>query len=128
MILLIYGSRSITDKEWVHRGLDKFLNAKLGDMPSVVISGKANGPDTFGELWALAHGIPVVPFYPLWNELGKRAGFLRNKQMALACTHAIGFWDGVSRGTSHMTDLLTQHDITPYVVLTTDEGQGVLEL
>jgi len=58
-----------------------------------VVSGKEpNGVDHLGELWALAHGIPVKPF-PVtpnaWKMLGKKAGPSRNTSMSLYAQAAI---------------------------------------
>lgn len=47
-----------------------------------VVSGKAKGFDLLGEAWAAEQHIPVRAFPADWNRHGKRAGFIRNGEMA----------------------------------------------
>lgn len=74
--------------------------------PREVVSGTAAGPDTYGAEWAKREGIHVKEFPADWNKHGKRAGPIRNRQMAeYAAQHGGGllaFWDGQSRGTASM--------------------------
>lgn len=72
---------------------------------SVVLSGLANGPDQWAVAWATAHRIPVERFPANWSKFGRRAGFLRNKEMADNADALICVWDGRSRGTKMMLDL-----------------------
>lgn len=53
---------------------------KLGT--TVVISGTCRGADVFGEAIAEFLGIPVEQFPADWDGLGKKAGPIRNAQMA----------------------------------------------
>lgn len=55
-----------------------------------------------GELWAKKHGIPVAPFPADWNKFGKRAGAIRNADMAMYADALVAVWDGKSRGTRDM--------------------------
>jgi hypothetical protein len=70
-----------------------------------VVSGCARGADQLGERWADERGYPVKRFPADWHKHGKRAGYLRNEEMAGYATHLVAFWDGRSRGTKHMIDL-----------------------
>lgn len=56
---------------------------KLDDIEGVteVVSGGAAGADRSGEGWARNRGIPIRIFPANWS-LGKRAGMLRNREMA----------------------------------------------
>lgn len=47
-----------------------------------VLSGCARGADRLGEIWAAQRGIPVRPFPADWDQHGKAAGHIRNRQMA----------------------------------------------
>lgn len=67
-----------------------------------VVSGTAKGVDTLGEYWARELGIPVKEFPADWNQYGKRAGILRNGDMADYADALIAIWDGKSKGTLHM--------------------------
>ncbi len=76
---------------------------------TAVISGTAAGVDRAGEKWAAHHGIPVERMPADWDRLGKKAGYVRNEAMALACGCALVFWDGASSGTRHMINLAKAH-------------------
>ena len=102
MILGVTGSRVITDRKYIYDYLDKY--SRINKITEVV-SGKAKGPDTIGEEWAISRGYPFTPFPPIKEEIdlyGKKAFFLRNERMADYCHKAVIFWDGKSSGTSNM--------------------------
>lgn len=64
----------------------------------------------------------LVRFPANWAAFGKRAGYIRNEQMAKyavedgSCGMLIAFWDGKSRGTKHMIDLANKHGLKVHVV------------
>jgi hypothetical protein len=64
-----------------------------------VISGGANGPDSWAEDEARKRGLKVVVHRPDWDTHGKIAGFIRNSTIINDCDRMIAFWDGRSRGT-----------------------------
>jgi hypothetical protein len=70
-----------------------------------IVSGRAKGPDTFGEWWALSHG-SAIKFFPADWKLGPKAGFIRNEQMGDYADALIAFWDGKSGGTKHMIEYM----------------------
>lgn len=96
---VIAGSRNVTDPGVVAAAI-----AACGWTPSVVISGAARGVDTLGEQWAAQRGVPVERYPADWNGLGKRAGIVRNEQMAGIADAVVAIWDGASPGTRHMID------------------------
>ena len=116
--VLVFGSRTITDYAWVKKWLFKlyFLDRKdivrvCGSPAIAIISGKAPGPDQLGERFANEYKIPVIPRPANWNPSGPgsynpKAGFERNSTMVAECDEAVGFWDGVSRGTKDTIDKL----------------------
>jgi hypothetical protein len=67
-----------------------------------VLSGTARGIDRAGEEWAKAHNIPIEYYPANWDEFGKAAGFIRNREMALRADALLAVWDGKSRGTANM--------------------------
>jgi hypothetical protein len=95
--LLVAGSREGFCYDDVHNVLDE-----LPDYITEVVSGTARGVDSFGERWAYNRAIPVKKFPANWELYGKRAGFLRNEEMAKYADKLIAFWDGSSKGTLHM--------------------------
>lgn len=75
---------------------------KSGFTITEVVCGGARGIDLAGKTWADSMGVPVKFFIPDWNLLGKRAGFVRNSQMADYANALILVWNGTSRGSAHM--------------------------
>lgn len=69
-----------------------------------IVSGTARGADRCGEELARQYNIPLKQFPADWDTHGKKAGYLRNTQMAQYADAALIVWDGVSRGTRHMVD------------------------
>ena len=106
MKVIIAGSRSIGDYDAVCKAIDAFL-LKSGPITEVV-SGRAAGVDSLGEMYARQHNVPVKLFPPEWKKHGKKAGFLRNEEMADYADALIAVWDGASRGTQHMMDQMTK--------------------
>jgi len=72
---------------------------------AVIVSGGADGVDTWAFEYATHRG-HLVEVYPAdWQEYGKRAGFLRNQLIVSKADRVVAFWDGVSKGTKHTIDL-----------------------
>jgi hypothetical protein len=67
-----------------------------------IISGGAYGVDFCAEVFATRRNLPFTIFKAEWDTYGKRAGFIRNAQMAEYADALIAVWDGSSRGTAHM--------------------------
>ena len=61
-------------------------------------------------------GYSVKEFPAQWNEFGKRAGYIRNEEMAKYADACVAFWDGESKGTKHMIDLANKHKIEVRVI------------
>lgn len=80
-----------------------------------VVSGTARGVDRFGEMFALKHNIPITRFPADWDTHGKRAGYLRNAQMAEYAEALVALWDGQSKGTKHMIDLAEKNNLEVFV-------------
>lgn len=116
MRTIIAGSRTITTRQVVHDGLDRLFTST---MPTVVLSGTARGPDTFGEWWAIHHGIRVEQHPALWDKEGRSAGYKRNARMATRADALAAFYDGESKGTKHMIDLARANNLAVRIVGTT---------
>lgn len=86
-----------------------------GWAPTVVISGRAAGADSWGEAWALWHGIPVDPSPAAWRAQGRSAGALRNRKMARNADALVAVWDGVSTGTRDMIEVATLRGLRVFV-------------
>ncbi len=117
--VIVAGSRTISDMEWVHSHLSRIL---ANTEPGEIVSGGATGPDTFGEWWAEATGWDTTIFLAEWDKYGRSAGYKRNKVMAEYSTHLIAFYDGTSKGTRHMIDLAKQAGLEVRIVRSDTEG------
>ena len=70
-----------------------------------VISGTAKGADLLGESFAQMREIPVDRYPADWISYGKRAGYIRNSQMANEADGCIALWDMQSKGTKNMIEI-----------------------
>lgn len=105
--VIIAGGRDFDDYALLRKTVDKFVAERQKDI--VVVCGKAKGADTLGEQYAKEHGYEVTYFPADWKKFGKRAGFIRNEEMAKNADALIAFWDGQSHGTANMIDLAKRY-------------------
>lgn len=114
--IVIAGSRSVPQIFLWYARIDKLL-VNLSQYEKEIISGGARGADTVGEMYAKERGYKLTVIKPEWDKYGKKAGFIRNKQMIdYACTEGalpllIAIWDGKSKGTQHTINLAKQANI-----------------
>lgn len=107
--LAVVGSRTFNDYATLTMILNKFK--KDYDITySLIISGGANGADSFAERYAAINKIPTKIFPADWNKYGKKAGMIRNVDIIKNCDICIAFWDGTSHGTLHDIKLCKQYD------------------
>tara|TARA_R110000851_G_C12635387_1_gene518345 strand:+ start:19 stop:471 length:453 start_codon:yes stop_codon:yes gene_type:complete len=99
--VIIAGGRDFSNPYSIDRVM-KYLFGHRQSHSLEVVCGGARGADTEGEQWALRQSQTVTKFLPDWDGLGKRAGFVRNAEMADYADVLVAMWDGKSRGTSHM--------------------------
>lgn len=98
MKVIIAGCRNFNNYDLLKARLDfYFQNAEIKE----IISGACSGADKLGERYANEHSIPVKQFPANWS-LGRKAGPLRNEEMAKYADALVAFWDGESRGTADM--------------------------
>lgn len=104
--LLVCGSRSITDADWVESQIDLYVSEKnLSAEELVVIEGGANGVDALASHWAEKHGVSVELHKADWKRYGRGAGHRRNVDMVSAADFVLILWDGTSKGTKNDIDL-----------------------
>lgn len=124
--IIVAGSRDFNDYQLLSDTLMKYLtgmdDTDIVDNPSQVkfISGTARGADTLGEQFAYKWNYEVKRFIPDWNGLGKRAGYVRNAEMAKYASEQTGilfaFWNGKSKGTKHMIDLANRYGLEVHII------------
>lgn len=82
-----------------------FTSCAWVDKITEIVSGTALGVDTLGEELAKKRGLELAKFPADWKSLGKKAGHLRNKDMALYCDIAIVIMkQGGSAGSLNMIE------------------------
>ena len=116
MKTIIAGSRCITDYSALLSALDGARAFKI--VPTEVVSGLAEGPDTMGVCWARRQGLPVREFRAKWwtgAQYDRDAGKRRNTEMAAYAEALIAVWDGVSKGTEHMIRCAKRAGLLVYV-------------
>jgi YspA, cpYpsA-related SLOG family len=126
MKVIIAGSRSIRSYVAV---IDAIIKSNFNI--TEVVSGKADGADRLGEIYADNHNIPIKEFPADWenltapgavirkNKYGKEynvnAGFTRNREMANYADALIAIWDGRSSGTLDMIRAAEKRGLHVYI-------------
>jgi glycerophosphoryl diester phosphodiesterase len=118
MKVIVAGSRSITDIKYVIKAM-KDSGFEIDEL----VSGGAIGVDSLAESVARFNGIPVTQFLPDWVKYGKRAGFVRNAEMADYADALIAVWDGESHGTSNMIEQAMKNGLKIYIYKVEQNGQ-----
>lgn len=108
--VIIAGSRGITNYSLVKEAI-KESGFKIKE----IVSGGAIGVDSLGERYAKENNIPLNIFYARWDLFGKRAGRVRNEEMARNADALIAIHDGISNGTRHMIEIAKQKGLKVYV-------------
>lgn len=110
--IIIAGSRTVpeTDADLVVKIHNILINMQGVDME--IISGTCKGADKLGEYFASQFGLAIKQFPADWS-LGKKAGYIRNKQMAEYATHLVAIVDlsFESRGTRNMIKLAQEYGL-----------------
>jgi len=121
--VIIAGSRDFNDYELLKREVLNILNQDNRPKEFIkIVSSGARSTDRLGEQFAKEFGFEIKQFLANWDGLGKRAGYVRNADMAkFACADGnygmlIAFWDGKSKGTKHMIDLAKRYGLDVHVV------------
>lgn len=124
--VIIAGSRDFDDFSKLMNSCIDILSDitnKNDDLDKIrIVSGTARGADRLGEQYAKVAGYEVSRFPADWDGLGKRAGYVRNAEMAKYAMAdgnygvLIAFWDGKSKGTKHMIDLAKKKGLEVHIV------------
>lgn len=115
--VIVAGSRDYTNFEKVEYELMMYFKANgLHRADVEIVSGCAKGADTLGIQFAEKYGLKLAKFPADWDQYGKRAGYLRNEQMAKYADVLFAFWDGTSKGTNHMINLARDNNLDVHVI------------
>lgn len=121
MRCIIAGSREGFTVGDVERAVEQ---SGWADEITTVLSGGARGVDRDGEEWARLNSKILVIHPADWNRHGKRAGPIRNAQMAQEADALIALWDGVSPGTQSMIAIARQRGLRVFVYRKEAQEQG----
>jgi hypothetical protein len=100
--LIVAGGRGFNNGAMLAAVLHDLANTVYKEQAVSIVSGMARGADKLGHYFAKSNGVKVYEFPAKWNELGIRAGMVRNEEMGRFADGLCAFWDGQSRGTFHM--------------------------
>lgn len=118
--IVIAGSRKFSNQATLDTEVDKFIDQYV-DTEIQIISGGAKGADKMGEIYAKKRGYDLKIFPTKWDLFGKKAGYLRNEEMAKNADAVIAFWDGNSPGTKHIIRYAEKLGLDTHLVKITTE-------
>lgn len=88
-----------------------------------IVSGHCpQGADKYGEMFSTFLHLNPKLFPAQWNRYGKRAGMVRNEEMAIYASSdynvgvLIAFWDGKSTGTENMINNAYKYGLKVFVI------------
>jgi YspA, cpYpsA-related SLOG family len=118
LVCIVAGGRHFQDYKLLRsKLLYIFSNYDLKDV--TIVSGGAKGADSLGERFAKEFsnkGVSLLRKPADWKTFGKRAGYLRNAEMAEISNACVCFWDGESAGTKHMIDIATERGLMLQII------------
>lgn len=91
--IAIVGSRNFQNAELV----TSFVRSL--PLETTIVSGGARGADQWAEQAAKLFGLQTQVFHADWDNLGRRAGPIRNARIVAEADRLVAFWNGRSRGT-----------------------------
>lgn len=113
--VIVCGSRDFEDYERLKKWLDHLFSLRSRE-EITIITGGARGADSLGYQYAIEKRISSIVLQANWDKYGKRAGPIRNEEMAKIATHCVAFWDGISPGTSNMIGLAKKYNLITKVM------------
>lgn len=110
--VIVCGSRHWSDRERISDRLCDLVLSYPPGAPIMIVHGNARGADRIAHQESQKHGLLVEVHPAMWGAYGKRAGPIRNAEMARSGADlCIAFWDGESVGTLDMIEKAEFHGI-----------------
>jgi hypothetical protein len=78
MKVIVTGGRDYRNSTHLFRVLDQLHSEKP---ITLLIHGAARGADALADDWARMRGVPLAPFPADWDNYGRSAGAVRNREM-----------------------------------------------
>lgn len=104
--LIVAGGRDFADYLRLEKMLVQLAETTYKDHAISIVSGMARGADALAVHFAREYNVMLYAFPADWDTHDKAAGFIRNGEMAQFSDGLLAFWDGKSRGTRHMINLM----------------------
>ena len=124
----VIGSRRWKDKAAVRLMVGRYLSSAYPKQLRegiVLVSGGADGVDTYAEQWADAKGVEKDILYPDYQRYDKFvAPKMRNREIVDSADYIIAFWDGFSGGTAHAVAWAIYRGKDPQIVPILDKEVG----
>lgn len=105
MNVIVAGSREFDDYDLLRSKLDFFLSNKTDIR---VVCGEAEGADQLGKQYAEANGYEVLSYPDQSSIYGAFAKYKRNREMARVADALVAFWDGKSKGTAQLIQVMKE--------------------
>lgn len=99
------------DNTLLYSTMDKLLRNKRRSHRIVIICGMVKGADLAGARYAKDRDYHIRYFPAEWERYGKKAGVLRNEEMAKNADALVAFWDGQSPGTKNMIETAQRYGL-----------------
>lgn len=113
--VIVAGGRDIENDQMVIYFMERGLSSLLFDRKDKtyeMVNGRCpTGVDRIAYEYGVAMGLTIWSFFPDWDQYGKRAGPIRNEQMAKAADALILIWDGLSTGSNNMKEHAIKYDL-----------------
>jgi hypothetical protein len=119
VILCVAGSRVYNDYDFFREVIVATLELPEFEGKTVCfMTGEAQlGPDDMIITYCDEMEMPFFGMPANWDEYGKRAGYMRNMEMANNSTHLLAFHADKSKGTAHMIKYCEGLGMKPTVVI-----------
>lgn len=125
--LIIAGSRTFKNY-FEARGIIYSTLSTRKPEEITIISGGAKGADYIGEMFAKEFGTGLSIYNADWDTYGKKAGHIRNEEMAKVGDGLLLFWDGESKGSQDMMFKALAKNIPVFVVYFDPITQKILRM
>ena len=86
-----------------------------GFKPSMVLSGLSRGVDHLAVDYALEHRIYCKGYPADWKTYGRKAGMIRNREMAKNADGLLAIWDKKSKNTENMIKTAEKLGLKVYI-------------
>lgn len=108
MKLLIAGSRGFKDEKRMFDELVLLIKSGVIDSSVELVTDRSRGASLVGYKLFKQMDKPIHVIKARWNELGERAGYVRNQEITHACNRALIFWNGRSGSIKHLIGFMTK--------------------